>query len=187
MRPLNYYVIGEDPLPIVGLEIGYYDKHTSFGMFQSMDAQSGIVSMYGGEVFSDDEVNIDEEGVDEWGEAVAKTLFVGDDETQLRRGMIWCYLHEFYAVVDPELFPFQTHEELEIAVKHGIVQVLSEETEDLVDKQGTAYKNKVVHVKYNDRLLDIKFYSFKKASVTADADAWYFSRYKESSTEGWGY
>lgn len=175
MKSVNFYEVGVDPLPIVGLEIGYYDKRSSFGMFQSLDACSGTVELAGNEEYPDSEINIDEEGFDEWGEPVAKTMFVGEEE-QIRRGLIWCYLHDYYAVVDPDMFAFQTYNQFMIAVKHNLIDVLDTVETEHVDREGLKYKNKVFTVYNSSRKIKVKFYCYEKGGMFRDKD-WHFSSY----------
>lgn len=185
MRTLNYYEVGVDPLPIVGLDIGYYETNTSFGMFQSLDACSGTIELYGEENFVDDEISIDEEGFDDLGEPTAKTLYVGEHEFQLKRGVIWCYIHDYYAVTDPSMFPFQCDKQLAIAIEHGIVKKVSEHIEERTGKQVDVelkFKTKVVTVHYMGKTLDIKFFNYKDSE-----DGWYFHGYKDHNVEGWGF
>lgn len=183
MRALNYYTVGEDALPIPGLDIGYFEKHTSFGMFESLDACSGTVEIWGGEEFPEEEINIDSEGFDEYGEAIAKVMYVGADEFPLLRGVVWCYVHDYYAAIDPDMFPFQCDEQLAIAIKHGIVkkvnEVITERTGKNVDVE-MKFKTKIITVEYLGRLIDLKFFNYKN-----DADGYYFHAYKDHNAD-WG-
>lgn len=184
MRALNYYTVGEDALPIPGLDIGYFEKHTSFGMFESLDTCSGTVEIWGGEDFPEDEINIDSEGFDEYGEAIAKVMYVGADEFPLTRGVVWCYVHDYYAAVDPDMFPFQCDEQLAIAIKHGIVkkvnEVITERTGKNVDVE-LKFKTKIITVEYLGKILDVKFFNYKN-----DADGYYFHCYKDHNAD-WGF
>lgn len=183
MRALNYYTVGEDALPIPGLDIGYFEKHTSFGMFESLDACSGTVEIWGGEEFPEEEINIDSEGFDEYGEAIAKVMYVGADEFPLTRGVVWCYVHDYYAAVDPDMFPFQSDEQLAIAIEHGIVkkvnEVITERTGKNVDVE-MKFKTKIITVEYLGKTIDVKFFNYKK-----DEDGFYFHAYKDHNVD-WG-
>lgn len=183
MRALNYYTVGEDALPIPGLDIGYFEKHTSFGIFQSLDACSGTVTIWGGEEFPDEEINIDSEGFDEFGEAIAKVMYVGEDEFPLTRGVVWCYVHDYYASVDPDMFPFQCHDQLAIAAKHGILKIVNENIESRPSAAGPEhnFNVKIITVEYLGRLLDVKFFDYKFKG------GWYFHAYKDHNVEGWGF
>tara|TARA_B100002019_G_C21253597_1_gene592590 strand:- start:1550 stop:2167 length:618 start_codon:yes stop_codon:yes gene_type:complete len=143
MRTLKLYEIGVDPLPIDETQIAFFDKQSSFGMFDKHFSQEGTVSYLFGDIdnastleeaiekggfvsFSLDDENEDEVDYE-------KLIPIMCEETQLLEGFLWCYVHEYLATLDPESFPFQDYKYFQIAHQQNWLNLLDYETVTIGD------------------------------------------------------
>jgi hypothetical protein len=132
MKTLTLYELGVDSLPVEGSCIVYFDRSSSYGLFEAnftltMDAfymygDLGDYSSLEEAIEAGHEVDIDGDGFDENGNPVKITL----GEVSLRRGTVWIYEHDYYPVVGSIQFPFQTTPYFQAAVKESWIQVISE-------------------------------------------------------------
>lgn len=173
MRTLNFYEIGVDSLPYDGSTIYMFDKTTSFDMFDSHHSICGTVQyMYAdfGDTLEDAlskgvKLCIDKEEYDEQYNLVGISINLSTtyNEYVLRRGLVWCYEHEYLTMLDDTIFPFQCSESFDCAVNNKVITIeqTSKVKLKLIAKQRDSGVKSIVYttyvVLYNNRRFNIKF------------------------------
>lgn len=177
MKTINVYEVGVDPLPLVGMEICYWENHVSFGTFSNYEMKNGSVGLCvpDGEEYDENKIFIGEEEIedngdsscfDEWGLPTKQMLYIDDPDIILTRGMRWMYEYEYLnALGADDIFPFQEADAFNAAVKHGFIDVI--DTKVTMTKKDSIGKNRpdcdlyFVHkiVKYNDKLFELSYAS----------------------------
>ncbi|QQG34159.1 hypothetical protein ZPAH1_orf00397 [Aeromonas phage ZPAH1] len=182
MRTINVYEIGVDPLPIVGLEINYWERSYSYD-FVSDDLKFGIVRVAlpkGMKKYKPEDVHIEplvmsDDGewdvFDDLGNPLKPILYIDHVENSIERGMHWMYYHEYINSFGSDIFPFQESDAFNAAVKAGIVKKISESTS--VMEKGSAgdnrpecnlYYTKVI-CEYNSKAYKLNFSSTRKSDL----------------------
>ena len=173
MRTLTLFELGIDENPIQGTNIIFFDKTSSFGMFERDYASEGKVEyLYGDvpEASSLEEalkkggfINLTgEEPEDEEQFYLSIPLMCGDKE--LIEGTIWTYDHNFTAAVNPEMFPFQDYEYFLIAEENKWLDVLDTEKESQ-NQQPEGMPDKLEHlVSFNNKVFYLVWFIYGQST-----------------------
>ena len=124
---LKLYTLSEDTLPVDGSTIAYFHQRRDWDVQLTSQLKYGEVLYMYGDIADSLEEAIAKGGyiaIDGQDDDLAINIQL-DNDVWIRRGCIWCYDHELYAITNPMLFPFQTIPALRVADQQGWCKILN--------------------------------------------------------------
>ncbi len=180
MKQLNIYSVKDGDIPEEGMEIMVFSTSSSWGMFESMNKDVGVVAYeypYDCDtlqeaydkgyklVFENDNTACDENG--EW-----CNIVITVDEQILLSKYNWVYTHEYYMSLNTNvIFPFSTEAAIRKSIKLGIIELEKESSIDSIDQHGIKYVYRVMWLKYNGISISLP--------ATNYGNGWSFMQYTE--------
>ncbi|UYD59192.1 hypothetical protein HPMBJEAJ_00077 [Aeromonas phage avDM6] len=157
------------------MEINWWERTSSFGTFVDDDIHSGVVcvGIPEGEEFDISKVVTEhfeydcDEMFDEYGLPLKQYMYIEDPDNHVCDGLKWMYTHEYMDAIgsDEDVFPFQHAEQLESAIKYGIIDLVNHSVSSREMVEGGKEFNYYFHtfvVKYKGVDWIIKFGSLSE-------------------------